>query len=607
MSSTAQTKKDELAQFLDREFRRAEGKTAPSADRQFSTFQKLWDGATVSSFSTSASFAQPIHFEPGAIVGPFCVEKALGHGGFGSVFLARDMQGSRQVALKFLHRNPAQSKERFFREAVLVSQLSHPGMISSFFFGEHEGRPYYAMEYVEGTSLAKLLWLVRGENSPLSRPICANVVDQKEESYFEFLQRTMTRVAQTLSYLHSHGVVHRDIKPSNILIDRFGEPRLNDFGLFERLGSEENAGIPGTYPYMAPELWRGEDASPASDVFAFGATFYQALTLRRAFRGKTRDEIVVSILSNEPVPPRQIQSSIPEGLQSILLQCLHKDPQRRFRNGEELCAALQRWNLSGKVSENNESRKSKRGKSKQVAAFALGSALLGLSALALRSDYSGSGPAPETESAPTLLVASEPIEDLDFDTETIDFTMDNFEIDPALWDKTQQVAPEAPKREDLPIPQPDSPGVSAPPPVPVATKTELGYLLETNYGLLFLLDARLGQELILDKQYTMVHLDRKRDDSLKISVTHLGPDDPVPPSKRPRYYFAIWFYADMTPSPSPRASPSEREMKRIPILGTVHGDWPAKSLRDVFKNKETRLKLGNGDQGLAAFLKSYRQ
>ena len=283
-------------------------------------------------------------------VGPFRIERVLGRGGFGTVLLAREEPLGRAVALKFLHRDSRAAKHRFLREAALVAELKHPSLVPIYRFGEEEGRPYFAMEYVEGTTLAKVIAQVAAGmakephgRSPLGTLISSRKNSAYTERYAEFVARVALRMAETLAYAHRRGVIHRDFKPGNVLIDLGGRPRLSDFGLAQRLDAESAAPRQGTYPYMAPEQVRGEEPDFRSDIFSFGSTLYEMLTLRRPFPGRTAKEISESILRREPPAPRSLDPEIPRALEAICLKCLRKEKRFRYESAEALARDLGRF------------------------------------------------------------------------------------------------------------------------------------------------------------------------------------------------------------------------------------------------------------------------
>jgi serine/threonine-protein kinase len=195
--------------------------------------------------------------------------------------------------------------------------------------GEHEGRPFFSLEFVPGGSLADKL---RGVPQP--PPAAAPLVET---------------LAQAIHVAHQHGIVHRDLKPANVLLAADGTPRISDFGLAKQLGTgpgqTQTGAILGTPSYMAPEQAGGRSRTlgPAADIYALGALLYEMLTGRPPFMGETALDTMQQVLNQEPVPPRQLQPKVPRDLETICLKCLSKEPARRYASALDLAEDLRRF------------------------------------------------------------------------------------------------------------------------------------------------------------------------------------------------------------------------------------------------------------------------
>jgi serine/threonine-protein kinase len=260
------------------------------------------------------------------------VEALLGRGGMGVVYRARHLRLNRPVALKMLlagvYAGP-DVQARFQREAEAVASLRHANIVQVHDVGDHEGRPYFTMEFVEGGSLAQAL-----AGTPQPARQAAALLDT---------------LAQAVQVAHQGGIVHRDLKPANILLTADGTPKITDFGLARRLengaGLSQSGATLGTPSYMAPEQARGQRHAigPAVDVYALGAVLYELLTGRPPFRGETPTETVLQVISQEPVPPSRLNAKVPHDLETICLKCLEKDPQRRYATAAALAEDLERF------------------------------------------------------------------------------------------------------------------------------------------------------------------------------------------------------------------------------------------------------------------------
>ena len=269
---------------------------------------------------------------PGDRIGQFRIERELGHGGAGIVYLARDTKLDRQVAIKSLppeFANDARSRVRFQREARLLASLSHPNIAAIHEeLEEAEGLTYLVLEYVPGETLGQRI--ARG-------PIAA--------------KETLTiglEIAEAMAAAHANGVIHRDLKPENIKITPEGRAKVLDFGIAKVAAGPgavtstltEPGHVIGTPRYMSPEQARGESADPRTDIWSFGCVLYEALTGRCAFPGETASEALASILKMDPdwqALPRESAC-----VRDLLGKCLQKNPADRYRSAVELCEDLRK-------------------------------------------------------------------------------------------------------------------------------------------------------------------------------------------------------------------------------------------------------------------------
>jgi hypothetical protein len=263
--------------------------------------------------------------------GDYELIEEIARGGMGVVYRARQVTLDRVVALKMILAGQLAGPDdvrRFHQEARTAANLQHPNIVSIHEVGEHQGQHYFSMDFIEGTSLAALV-----RDHPLAPEKAA---------------RYVLAVAAAVQYAHERGVLHRDLKPGNVLLDRFDQPRVTDFGLARRIDQDSSltvtGAVIGTPGYMPPEQVDGHAAlTPAADVYALGATLYELLTGRPPFKGATVFDTLQQALENDPVPPRLLNAKVPRDLETICLKCLEKRPPQRYASAAELGGDLARF------------------------------------------------------------------------------------------------------------------------------------------------------------------------------------------------------------------------------------------------------------------------
>jgi len=263
----------------------------------------------------------------------FQLLKRLGRGAMGEVYLAKDTRLDRLVAIKFLGARGDEGRERLLREARAAARVHHPNLITVHRVAEHEGRPYLVCEYVDGQTL-----------SELPRPLEAAVV-----------LRIAVDLARGLAAAHREALLHRDIKPQNAMLARDGTAKLVDFGLAKSAGPTapgaapagaavdltQSGAVVGTPRYLAPELWRGETATPQTDVYAFGVMLFELLSGRLPYGASTAGELRDEVLSTPAVSLRGAMPGLKPELCDLVDRCLQPEPSQRFASAAELSSALE--------------------------------------------------------------------------------------------------------------------------------------------------------------------------------------------------------------------------------------------------------------------------
>ncbi len=267
----------------------------------------------------------------GRVIGHYKIERALGAGGMGAVYLARDLELGRAVAIKIAIASDEDAKARLKREAQYASHLNHPHICTIHEVGTADDQPFIVMEFVEGQRLSDLI------------PAQGLPVDD--------VKRYGMQIADALAHAHHHGVTHRDLKAANIVVTPEGRAKVLDFGLARRVPaetlrdlsestqsvSEESGMIAGTLACMAPELFRGATPDARSDIWSLGVLLYEMATGTRPFSGATGFELSGAILHEPPAP---WPDGVPQSIRTIARRCLEKDPGERYADAEDVRRAI---------------------------------------------------------------------------------------------------------------------------------------------------------------------------------------------------------------------------------------------------------------------------
>jgi len=265
--------------------------------------------------------------------GDYELLEEIARGGMGVVYRARQVSLGRIVAVKTLLAGSMAGKDfiqRFRTEAAAAASLQHPHIVAIHEVGFSEGQHFFAMDYVDGLTLAQL-----AAKGPLSARQAATYLES---------------IAGAIHFAHERNVLHRDLKPSNVLIDSANnQPRVTDFGLAKRLDGETDLTLSGQVlgspQFMSPEQAMGKRGTvgKCSDVYSLGAILYHLLTGRPPFQGETLTEVLHQVVNNEPLAPRLLTPRLPRDLETICLKCLQKEPEKRYPTAQLLVDDLGRF------------------------------------------------------------------------------------------------------------------------------------------------------------------------------------------------------------------------------------------------------------------------
>ncbi len=273
------------------------------------------------------------HPSPGDTIGQYVIEAPIGSGGMATVFRARDPSGA-ATALKILNpaRVPPEEVKRFTREYQALSQMDHHHIVTVYESGIHQGYPWIAMEYIDGTDLGSLISSWRTD---------------PPKDLWERVEKLFRGLCRALQYVHERGMVHRDVKPTNVLVTQSGEAKLSDFGVVT--GDSDGGGytqltmagrLVGTVAFMAPELITSDDVDRRTDLYALGALLYMMCTFRRPIEADSVAGYLARHLTEVPRPASEVNPDVPKVLERIAARLMQKDPTMRYPTAAAAVAAL---------------------------------------------------------------------------------------------------------------------------------------------------------------------------------------------------------------------------------------------------------------------------
>ena len=272
---------------------------------------------------------------PGSRVGKYEIERHLGRGGMGDVYLVKDTVINRKAALKTIRednnldsRQVIELRQRFYREGQTAGALSHPNIVTVYDLGEALGMSYIVMEFVEGQTLAQLM--------------------KKSRLSVAQIKHVVYHAAMGLDYAHKNGIFHRDVKPDNIMVSKTGTVKVMDFGIARLVESQltQTGSVMGTPAYMSPEQVNGHRIDQRSDVFSLGVILYELLTGKKPFTGDTVSSLMFAIVKADPAQPSALDAKIGTSWDQILAKALAKGPDQRFASARDLARRRPRREVS---------------------------------------------------------------------------------------------------------------------------------------------------------------------------------------------------------------------------------------------------------------------
>lgn len=291
----------------------------------------------------------------------------LAEGGLGEVFVAGDQDLNREVALKFIqkpHQSDTDSVNQFLVEAEVAAQLEHPGVVPVYGLGHtSDGRPFQVMRFIRGDTLADAIHRYHHGEAPASDSSGGPAAERNMQ--FRNLLSEFVSVCKTIAYAHNRGILHRDIKPENIMLGKYGETLVVDWGLALPIERDEKArasgeltikagsgdsatelptGVAGTPAFMSPEQAADRsDLGPATDIYSLGATLYKLLTNQSPVQGTHLRDVVKKAQRGEFAPPRAVNRDVPRPLEAVCLKAMQHNPNQRYETALDLAADVERW------------------------------------------------------------------------------------------------------------------------------------------------------------------------------------------------------------------------------------------------------------------------
>ncbi|MEO1497994.1 MAG: protein kinase [Planctomycetota bacterium] len=402
LSAATSEQQQRLVEVLDRYVAALDSGTAPPADELLAAHPDLADELaeclegveaihqavkTARAEEPAKQAAPSASHEAPQQIGDYAIRREIGRGGMGVVYEAEEGALRRRVALKVLPFAAVLDQKqiaRFRNEAQAAAQLHHPHIVPVFSIGQDRGVHFYAMQHIEGRSVAQAIDELRreaGEATTLADSLAETLSTtqppeppptrpsrsgsprsgsagepttpslgptHRSGQFFDAVARLGADIADALHHAHEYGVVHRDVKPSNLLLDAAGKAWITDFGLARvqtELGVTATGDVVGTLRYMSPEQARGraDQVDGRTDVYGLGATLYELMTLQHAHRGDNRQQVLDRIERNDPIRPRRINPHVPPDLESIVGRAMDKDPASRYPTAAAMAEDLRRF------------------------------------------------------------------------------------------------------------------------------------------------------------------------------------------------------------------------------------------------------------------------